>query len=39
MLITAIIIGLSRIIAGVHFPKDVAAAILISLIWAFIGYY
>ena len=39
MLITAIIICLSRIIAGVHFPKDVAAAILISLIWAFIGYY
>ncbi len=39
MLITAIIIGLSRIIAGVHFPKDVLAAILISLIWGFIGYY
>lgn len=38
MLIVAIIIGLSRIIAGVHFPKDIIAAIVISIIWAFIGF-
>ncbi|VYT79307.1 phosphatase PAP2 family protein [Clostridium butyricum] len=38
MLIVAIIIGLSRIIAGVHFPKDIIAAIIISIIWAFIGF-
>lgn len=38
MLIIAIIIAISRIIVGVHFPKDVVFAIIISTIWAFIGF-
>lgn len=38
MLIIAFIIGLSRIIVGVHFPKDIIAAALISIIWCFIGF-
>lgn len=38
MSIIAILIGLSRIICGVHFPKDVISAFLISFIWALIGF-
>lgn len=36
MLLIASIIALSRIAAGVHFPKDVVCAALISLIWSLI---
>lgn len=38
MFITAIIIGLSRIICGIHFPKDIISAALISIIWAIAGF-
>lgn len=36
MLLIASIIALSRIAAGVHFPKDVVYAALISFIWSLI---
>ena len=38
MLAVACIVGLSRIIAGVHFPRDIIAAALISIIWAIAGF-
>ena len=38
MSIIAILIGLSRVICGVHFPKDVISAVLISIIWALITF-
>ena len=36
MIFIAFIIGLSRIIAGVHFPKDIIGAALISIIWSYL---
>lgn len=36
MILIASIIALSRIAAGVHFPKDVVCAALISFIWSLI---
>lgn len=34
MISIAFVIGLSRVVAGVHFPKDIAAAALISILWS-----
>lgn len=34
MISIAFIIGLSRVIAGVHFPKDIVVAALISILWS-----
>lgn len=37
--VIAILIGLSRIIIGVHYPKDVIYGFLFSLVFAMIGFY
>lgn len=35
----AFLIGLSRVLSGVHFPKDIIGAFIITLIWTVLGFY
>lgn len=37
--IIAFLIGASRIISGVHFPRDVIAGMLISILWGYICFF
>ncbi len=37
MLVLAVVLGMTRIIAGVHFAKDVAAAWIIAVVWGIVG--
>ncbi len=39
MLFISLIIALSRILSGVHFPKDVLCASVISILWAIVGFH
>lgn len=39
MLVLAVLIAISRIISGVHYPKDVLAGASISLILGYIGFF
>jgi len=37
MLVLAVVLGMTRIIAGVHFTRDVAAAWIIAVVWGIAG--
>lgn len=39
MIILASLIGISRIITGVHYPKDILFGILISFIFGYLGFF
>ncbi len=37
MLILAVVLGITRVVAGVHFIKDVVAAWIIGVVWGIVG--
>ena len=39
MIIIALIVGASRILTGVHYPKDVIAGALVSILFGYIGFF
>ena len=39
MLAAALLIALVRVLAGIHFPKDVIAGLVIGLVFGFIGFW
>lgn len=39
MLVLSVVLGITRVIAGVHFFKDVVAAWVIGVIWGIIGFW
>lgn len=37
MLVFAVVLGITRVVAGVHFAKDVIAAWIIAVVWGIVG--